>query len=62
MTQKELLYMEDAIGHEESIIQILRDTLSKCSSDIAEYFESEMTYHQEMKNLLMNKLKEKANG
>ena len=62
MTQKELLYVEDAICHEESMINILKEAFSNCAGEIANYFENEMTIHQEMKELLMNKLKEKANG
>ena len=62
MTQKELLYMEDAICHEESIIKILEEALAKCSGEIENFFENEIIKHQDMKELLMDKLKEKANG
>ena len=54
--------MEDAICHEESIIQILKEAIPKCSGEMGNFFENEIIKHQEMKELLMDKLKEKANG
>ena len=62
MTQKELLYYEDAIGHEGNVISILTgnmDTLE--DEDLRNFFESEIEIHQNIKEKLMNLLKEKVN-
>ena len=63
MTQKELLYVEDAVEHEKSIIKICKDLLTKLdSSKLSSYIENEITNHEYMKNELIKLLKEKANG
>ena len=63
MTQKELLYVEDAIGHEDSIIKILNDAVSNLSDEnFRSYMENEISNHQSIKDNLMSLLKEKANG
>ena len=62
MTQKELLYYEDAIGHEGNVTSILKgnmDTLE--DEDLRNFFESEIEIHQNIKEKLMNLLKEKVN-
>ena len=33
MTQKELLYLEDAIGHEKNIISIVEDTKERLEDE-----------------------------
>ncbi len=63
MTQKELLYFEDAIGHENTIIKIVNNAIESLSStDLKEFMKSELTKHEELKQNLMNKLGEKNNG
>ena len=63
MTQKELLYVEDAIGHEKSIIKIC-ENMEKMLSDerLSIFISQEKEKHQDLKNNLMDLLKEKANG
>ena len=62
MTQKELLYVEDAVCHEESIIKILEDTKEKLEDEnLKEFIENDITTHQDMKEELMNLLEEKVN-
>ena len=63
MTQKELLYVEDAIGHEKSIIKIC-ENMEKMLSDerLTTFISKEKEKHQDLKNILMDLLKEKANG
>ena len=34
MTQKELLYLEDAVGHEESIIKICQDAVKTATDEV----------------------------
>lgn len=63
MTQKELSYVEDAVGHEKSIIKICEDMIKNLSDDnFISYMQNEITTHQNMENELMTLLKEKANG
>ena len=63
MTQKELLYFEDAIGHVSNIIKILEESIKNVSDDkILSFMEEEMNCQSTLKETLMTKLKEKANG
>lgn len=63
MTQKELLYFEDAIGHETSIIKILKDSIENLNDErLVTFMNSELSKHNELKQKLMNKLGEKVNG
>ena len=62
MTQKELLYFEDAIGHEKSIIQIIDKSIKNLDDDnLISFLENERQSHVEMKDKLMNLLGGKAN-
>ena len=62
MTQKELLYFEDAIGHETSIIKILKDSIENLNDErLVTFMNSELSKHNELKQKLMNKLGEKVN-
>ena len=59
MTQKELLYVEDAISHEANIISYLEESVSKVSDyNVQEFFEKELNYHNKIKKDLLNFLKE----
>ena len=62
MTQKELSYVEDAIGHEENIIKIINDSLNNLENEESiSFIQNEVNNHTQMKEKLMNLLKEKAN-
>jgi hypothetical protein len=61
MTQKELLYIEDAIGHESNIIAICEDIISKLKDEsLINFLESEVKKHKSMKKKLMNMLEVKC--
>ena len=62
MTQKELSYLEDAIGHETNIITIISET-SKLLEDekLITYMNEELKKHSALKNKLMGLLGKKAN-
>ena len=61
MTQKELLYVEDAIGHEENMICIIKDTINNLSSkDLVNFLKTELKKHETQKQKLLNKLEELA--
>ena len=63
MTQKELAYIEDAIGHEKSIIKICEDSLTRMEdSSLKDFIQGEISKHQDMKEKLMTLLEEKVNG
>ena len=62
MTQKELLYYEDAVGHESNVISILNDSSEKVESEeLKEFLENEIEVHTTIKENLINLLEEKVN-
>ena len=62
MTQKELSYYEDAIGHEDNIIKIITESINNLKdSEIISFMEKEKSKHNEMKQRLMSVLEEKSN-
>lgn len=63
MTQKELAYIEDAIGHESNIIKILQETLKTIQDEnLQTFLDNELSEHKNTKERLLNKLEEKANA
>ena len=63
MTEKELLYVEDAIGHEQSIISIITESTKNLEDEsLISFMEEEKEGHQSTLDNLINKLKEEANG
>ena len=62
MTQKELLYVEDAIGHEKSIISILDDTESRLEEEsLKNFIRKEKKKHESMLNELVSFMEECIN-
>lgn len=62
MTQKELLYLEDAIGHEKSIVDICNSIENNLSDEkLKEFISNCGNIHQTRKERLENFLEEKAN-
>lgn len=63
MTQKELLYFEDAVGHEGNIIKIIEAGLQNLEDEnLRAFMNNELTKHNEAKQRLMNLLEAKQNG
>lgn len=59
MTQKELLYYEDAIMHEANTIKICNDVINRLDNkDLVSFIENEVTKHESIKERLMRKLEE----
>ena len=55
MTQKELLYLEDAYKHEDNIICILNNMIDLLEGEeLVSFFESEIKKHKSTKNKLIN--------
>ena len=62
MTQKELLYLEDAIGHEKNIIKICEDIIKNLEDqNLVTFMEEELNIHNTMKETLINMLEVKSN-
>ena len=62
MTQKELLYFEDAIEHEKNIIKIFGELSQNLESEeLQEFLKNELEIHNNTKEKLINLLEEKAN-
>ncbi len=62
MTQKELLYFEDAISHEANMIKIIEAGVENLEDDdLKNFMNDELSKHNNMKQSLMNLLEEKAN-
>lgn len=61
MTQKELLYVEDAIGHEQNVAAIVSDAISKLEDKTLKTFlKNELKKHQAIEAKLMNLLESEA--
>ena len=62
MTQKELLYIEDAIGHEQNIISICEDTINNLEdSNLVSFMKNEVKKHTSTKEKLTKILEAKSN-
>lgn len=62
MTQKELLYVEDAIGHEKTIIKVCADMIDKLEDEnLINFISDELSKHENMKDELLNMLEVKSN-
>ena len=63
MTQKELLYVEDAIKHECNIVSILETNLDCLEEEnLISFFESEIKSHNKTKESLLKLLEKHCNG
>ena len=63
MTQKELLYVEDAVEHEKSIIKLCNEFLNNLEDDdLKDFITTQINSHEEMKSNLLSLLEEEANG
>lgn len=59
MTQKELLYMEDAIMHEENTIQICNFIIESLEdAELQSFMKKQCRKHADIKEKLLNILKE----
>ena len=62
MTQKELSYVEDAIGHEKNIISILNDGIEKLENEeLISFLENEVSEHTDRQEKLISMLEVKSN-
>ncbi len=62
MTQKELAYVEDAIGHEKNIIKICEDLVKNMEEEnLVTFMNSEIEKHNTMEQKLLRLLEVKSN-
>ena len=62
MTQKELAYVEDAIGHETNIIKICNESMNYLEDNsLKDFLQNEISIHTSMKEKLLNLLEVKVN-
>lgn len=62
MTQKELLYVEDAIAHEKNVISYLKDASSNLRDEkLISYIDEEIKKHESTKKKLLKKLEDNSN-
>ena len=61
MTEKELLYVEDAIGHEKNIISICNETLNMLEDEnLISFLTKEIKKHENMQEKLIGMLEVKC--
>ena len=57
MTQKELLYVEDAVGHEQNLIKIVNETINLLqNTELKNFLSGQLKIHQDIKTAFMNLL------
>ena len=62
MTQKELSYLEDAIGHVDNIIKICDESIKNLTDEsLINFMNNEVNNHQSLKTKLLSTLEAKAN-
>jgi len=61
MTQKELLYLEDAIGHETNLVAITTFTLETLQDEnLKSFVKSQLKKHETLKQKLINAMEDAA--
>ena len=62
MTQKELLYLEDAVSHEKNIISICNDMIERFDDEeLVEFMKNEVEIHSNTKEKLMDLMRSVEN-
>ena len=62
MTQKDLLYLEDAFEHEDNLISICNYTISSLDdNDLKNFMEEQVKKHEKIKEKLMKVMEDIGN-
>ena len=62
MSQKELLYYEDAVMHEDYTIKICEDISKRLKdSDLVSFINDEIKHHKMIRNKLLTQMEESSN-
>ena len=63
MTQKELLYVEDAIEHEKNMLSYLKEMTTKLKEkELIDFLSKELKAHEKEEKNLLKLLEELQNG
>ncbi|MBO6195473.1 MAG: hypothetical protein J6O56_03900 [Bacilli bacterium] len=63
MTQKELLYVEDAITHEGNVIKLCEDMVNTLEDEkLILFMDKQIKKHTNIKDKILNALEDKING
>lgn len=63
MTQKELLYMEDAIGHEQNLVTLLENFSNDLTDqDLASFLKKLAKRHNRLEKKLLETMEDITNG
>ena len=61
MSQKELLYYEDAIMHEDYTIKICKDLASRLKdAELISFMNNEIKHHEMIRNKLLTQMEESS--
>lgn len=61
MTQKELDYVEDAVGHENNLKSIIKESMNLSGDqELVSFMEKQLEHHNSLQKKLMSLLEEKA--
>ena len=62
MTQKELDYVEDAVGHENNLESIIKESMKLLENqELVSFMEKQLENHNSLQKRLMSLLEDKAN-
>ncbi len=63
MTQKELLYLEDAIKHEQNLIQICKNMINNLTNkELIAFMKAQQKTHKTIEKKLLNVMEDIING
>ena len=63
MTQKELLYLEDAIKHEQNLVEICDSTIKNLKDDeLKDFIKSQQKTHKTIEKKLLKLMEDEING
>ncbi len=62
MTQKELDYVEDAVGHENNLESIIKESMKLLENqELVSFMEKQLENHNSLQKRLMSLLEDQAN-
>ena len=63
MTQKELLYLEDAIKHEQNLVEICEETINSLTDEeIISFMKNQQKEHKTLEKKLLKIMEDEING
>ena len=63
MTQKELLYLENAIKHEQNLVEICEETINSLTDEeIISFMKNQQKEHKTLEKKLLKIMEDEING